>query len=398
MKISKILAGMSAAAIAASMLAVSAVSAEEKTDEKAAAKTYSIESYSINVDVVGEDALFTAQYTSWAAKDAVLSAGKAQDIDLSPDAAEDGFTNLGYVQSAADPKEALPEGSTVTVNYITVNDIKFNMGDILSGEEDEDGNSANGLLNEWWGDNGYDIVSDDGAYVLKFASSGITLQDYKFEVPDDAIFFADQDWWGNDAWGEMNGVEPTAAWNGDGLAVSYGVDGYTADLSDAYIQIVVQTAIPLEEGTVVFKYNDMVDDGDFVVKARGDEANNTYMVSVPYTSFAEFTAKVNEGWVADGWLATQFQIGDVVDDGAKVWAYLTGVKYVEDVDSNSSEESSETESSEADSSAVDSKKADSSSKAAAAATTTNPGTGAAALAVVGVALAGAAVVTSKKRK
>ncbi|MBR2305488.1 MAG: NPXTG-anchored protein, partial [Ruminococcus sp.] len=47
---------------------------------------------------------------------------------------------------------------------------------------------------------------------------------------------------------------------------------------------------------------------------------------------------------------------------------------------------------------TDSKKADSSSKAASAATTTNPGTGAAALAVVGVALAGAAVVTTKKRK
>ncbi|MBR1423191.1 MAG: NPXTG-anchored protein [Ruminococcus sp.] len=69
------------------------------------------------------------------------------------------------------------------------------------------------------------------------------------------------------------------------------------------------------------------------------------------------------------------------------------------VDDSSSEESSEsTSESEADSSAVDSKATDSSSKAANTAASTNPGTGAAALAAVGVALAGAAVVTSKKRK
>ncbi len=69
----------------------------------------------------------------------------------------------------------------------------------------------------------------------------------------------------------------------------------------------------------------------------------------------------------------------------------------EETDESSQPEESKAEESKADESkAADSKAAD--SKAASASTTTNPSTGTAALAVVGIALAGASAVAAKKRK
>ncbi len=97
--------------------------------------------------------------------------------------------------------------------------------------------------------------------------------------------------------------------------------------------------------------------------------------------------------------------------------FVPGVGYKEEgtdvssseTETNSSETETNSSDTEANSSDVEtsgtestsdssSKAASSSSKAASTSTTTNPSTGAAALAAVGVALAGAAVVASKKRK
>ena len=409
MKITKILAGMSAAAVAASMLAVSAVSAEEASE--AEAKTYPITSYKINVDVVGEDALFTAQYTSWTPAEATLSAGENQTIDLSPAAEETGFTNLGYVQSAADPEEALPEGSSVTVNYIEVNDIKFEMGDILSGEEDEEGNTANGLLNEWWGDNGYDIVSADGAYVIKFASSGLTLQDfvaeeYQFEYPEDASFGVGGKSWGGVEFEELKEVE-FGAWDGiwwqleiPTPEVDEGEEpDFVVNTENAKAVIEIKFVEDVAEGQEIVRYFDTNDGTEYhAVADRNYAAGEGITVEIPW---ADIEAALVDLGNEDNFWGNGFGGNLQVGVPAIVSSFVTGYS-IEDI--APAEESSEVveESSEvveeSSTAPTDSKKADSSSKAASAATTTNPGTGAAALAVVGVALAGAAVVTTKKRK
>lgn len=408
MKITKILAGMSAAAVAASMLAVSAVSAEEQKEE-ATAKTYPITSYKINVDVVGEDALFTAQYTSWAGVNTTLSAGENQTVDLSPAAEETGFTNLGYVQSAADSEKPLPEGSSVKVNYIEVNDIKFTMGDVLSGEEDEDGNTLNGLLNEWWGDNGHDIFSDDGAYVIKFASSGLTLQDfvpeeYQFTYPEDAAFGKGGESWQKVQFDSLKEVE-WAAWDGAWLqleiptpTVAEGEEpNFTVDTTDAKVYIEVKFAEDVAEGAEIIRLFN-VDDGSGIKADRNYKAGEGVVFEF---TWAQIEAALTELEMEDNYWGTGF--GGRLQTGvpATISAFVTGYKVEENTADESSEvveESSSEVVEESSTAPTDSKKADSSSKAASAATTTNPGTGAAALAVVGVALAGAAVVTTKKRK
>lgn len=417
MKITKILAGMSAAAVAASMLAVSAVSAEEQKEE-ATAKTYPITSYKINVDVVGEDALFTAQYTSWAGVNTTLSAGENQTIDLSPAAAEDGFTNLGYVQSAADSEKPLPEGSSVKVNYIEVNDIKFTMGDVLSGEEDEDGNTLNGLLNEWWGDNGHDIFSDDGAYVIKFAKSGLTLQDfvpeeYQFEYPEDAAFGVGGKSWQKVEFESLKEVE-FGAWDGiwwqldiptppvaEGEEPDFFVNTENAK---AVIEIKFVEAVP--EGQEIVRYFDTNDGTKYhAVADRNYAAGEGITVEIPWADIQ--AAIVDDLGNDDNFWGNGFGGNLQVGVPAIVSSFVTGYS-IEDITPAPGDESSqvtpestseaEPKAEESSAAPTDSKKADSSSKAASAATTTNPGTGAAALAVVGVALAGAAVVTTKKRK
>ena len=417
MKITKILAGMSAAAVAASMLAVSAVSAEEQKEE-ATAKTYPITSYKINVDVVGEDALFTAQYTSWAGVNTTLSAGENQTIDLSPAAAEDGFTNLGYVQSAADSEKPLPEGSSVKVNYIEVNDIKFTMGDVLSGEEDEDGNTLNGLLNEWWGDKGHDIFSDDGAYVIKFAKSGLTLQDfvpeeYQFEYPEDAAFGVGGKSWQKLEFDSLKEVEFNA-WDGiwwqldiptppvaEGEEPDFFVNTENAK---AVIEIKFVEAVP--EGQEIVRYFDTNDGTKYhAVADRNYAAGEGITVEIPWADIQ--AAIVDDLGNDDNFWGNGFGGNLQVGVPAIVSSFVTGYS-IEDITPAPGDESSqvtpestseaEPKAEESSAAPTDSKKADSSSKAASAATTTNPGTGAAALAVVGVALAGAAVVTTKKRK
>lgn len=416
MKITKILAGMSAAAVAASMLAVSAVSAEEGSE--AEAKTYPITSYKINVDVVGEDALFTAQYTSWAGVNTTLSAGENQTVDLSPAAAEDGFTNLGYVQSAEDSEEPLPEGSSVKVNYIEVNDIKFTMGDVLSGAEDEDGNSLNGLLNEWWGDKGHDIFSDDGAYVIKFAKSGLTLQDfvpeeYQFEYPEDAAFGAGGKSWQKVEFDSLKEVEFNA-WDGiwwqldiptppvaEGEEPDFFVNTENAK---AVIEIKFVEAVP--EGQEIVRYFDTNDGTKYhAVADRNYAAGEGITVEIPWADIQ--AAIVDDLGNDDNFWGNGFGGNLQVGVPAIVSSFVTGYS-IEDIAPAPGDESSqvtpestseaEPKAEESSTAPTDSKKADSSSKAASAATTTNPGTGAAALAVVGVALAGAAVVTTKKRK
>ena len=412
MKITKILAGMSAAAVAASMLAVSAVSAEEQKEE-ATAKTYPITSYKINVDVVGEDALFTAQYTSWAGVNATLSAGENQTIDLSPAAEETGFTNLGYVQSAEDSEEPLPEGSSVTVNYIEVNDIKFEMGDILTGEEDEDGNTANGLLNEWWGDNGYDIVSADGAYVIKFDKSGLTLQDfqaeeYQFEYPFDASFGKGGESWQKLQFDVLKEVEFNA-WDGiwwqldiPTPEVAEGKEpDFVVNTEDAKAVIQIKFVEDVAEGSEILRYFDTNPGTKYnAVADRNYVAGEGITVEIPWADIQ--AAIVDDLGNDDNFWGNGFGGNLQVGVPAIVSSFVTGYS-IEDIaptDESSEvvEESSSEVVEESSTAPTDSKKADSSSKAASAATTTNPGTGAAALAVVGVALAGAAVVTTKKRK
>jgi len=123
------------------------------------------------------------------------------------------------------------------------------------------------------------------------------------------------------------------------------------------------------------------------------DAEGKASVTVPFTDGS--TIKV----VALGWNeGEQADIPYINVDAVTVFATDIKDPTPDDPSSEPSSESVADSTSESTTDSTTSSKASSSSKAASNNTTTNPNTGAAALAAVGVALAGAAVVASKKRK
>ncbi len=137
---------------------------------------------SYNITVTGGNASYTMQFTDWNSYTFQVNEGTADYEVEFPEGVEeeDGFTNLGYVMSAADPantKLSADDGITVVVNTITVNGYKFDLSaNTLKGGLNDDGAEMNGELNIWWGKNGADIASVDGTATIKFSSSALTLQ------------------------------------------------------------------------------------------------------------------------------------------------------------------------------------------------------------------------------
>ncbi|MGN0632583.1 MAG: hypothetical protein ACI4JW_01800 [Oscillospiraceae bacterium] len=157
MKATKILAGMSAAAFAASMLTMVSASADATfTATDITSVAYTITS--------SADTTFINQYVGWESKEANVTEG-TDTYDLSPSAAATGFTNLGYIDDTVE--------ATATVDCLSVNGYEFTDETItkeLVGEP-----NVNGLPNIWSGNGGEEYVSDDGEAKLVVEASSITL-------------------------------------------------------------------------------------------------------------------------------------------------------------------------------------------------------------------------------
>lgn len=157
MKATKILAGMSAAAFAASMLTMVSASA----DVSFTATDITSVAYTITSDA---DTTFSCQYVGWEEKAATVTEG-TDTYDLSPSAAATGFTNLGFISDA--------DGANANVNCLSVNGYEFSDETItrnLVGAKD-----VNALPNIWSGNGGEEYVSNDGEAKLVVEASSITL-------------------------------------------------------------------------------------------------------------------------------------------------------------------------------------------------------------------------------
>ena len=139
---------------------------------------------------------------------------------------------------------------------------------------------------------------------------------------------------------------------------------------------------------------------------EGNAANkgcSTEAVTVNADGSYTFLLKFDEPLTVDGdlFLDLQSAFEAATDDDIPFAAKVTSVKALTLKDAPAPSESTDSDESKViltDSSDSKTNSAATSSKAANNASNTNPSTGAAALAAVGVALAGAAVVATKKRK
>jgi hypothetical protein len=242
----------------------------------------------------------------------------------------------------------------------------------------------------------------------------------QFTYPDDAVFAPGGTSWGR-SWADdhqdkvkFDSVKEVTFYAWDGIwwqldvpapAVAEGAKPeFTVDTSAAKVVVELKLLDDVAKDSTLIRYIDANETTKYFVAADKDyKAGEVVTIELPFdevwqAAFDE-TDKGWEGTDANGAYKAGFGGNLQVGVNAVTSSFLTGYKVTLPtnpvVDDSSSDVSSEAD----DSSKVESKKSnDSSSKAANTASTTNPGTGAAALAAVGVALAGAAVVTSKKRK
>jgi hypothetical protein len=334
MKATKILAGMSAAALAASMLTM------------------------VNAFAADSDFTVTAQSTDWTE---VTAEVKADDTSATLEfASAKGLTNLGFIT----------DGGSVTVYSITVNGEYTVPVDVtLDGASKTD----NGLANIWNDAGRADVVFEgdgfgfygDGGSSITFkvdgeavaistltynftedtssdettssettssedsSSNGSTLipADSVIEYPDDAIFGnAGTSWQGFD-FAALKGQRIGTAWDGGWLQIDYGKEDYDADISNAKLVMVAVTDEEVEAGTPIFRVGDTADGTPFQYDAP--EAGSVFTYELDLEDFlaandhAGYPLFSDNAW--DGGFGCNFQLGT----SSTFSIYVTGVEYTE---------------------------------------------------------------------
>ena len=409
MKISKVLAGMSAAALAASMMSIAA-SAMDFENELSAGVSFQND---VNAGTIAEWADTSSSITNFSF---------GEEFTITFDAGEGTFKPANYfaIETGIKQKDANDETEIDQYSF-TISSIKGDGEELSFDPEGLDVHFENGLLrcelykNADWGGK---ATAYDGSWKA-VSKLEITLtidkeepapEEYKFVYPEDAAFGAGGKSWQSVEFDSLKEVEFNA-WDGiwwqldiPTPAVDEGKEpDFFVNTENAKAVIEVKFVEDVAEGSEILRYFDTNDGTEYhAVADRNYAAGEGITVEIPWADVEEalVALEMEDKFWGNGF-GGNFQVGVP----AIVSSFVTGYS-IEDIapgDESSQvtpESTSEAESKAEESSTAptDSKKADSSSKAAAAATTTNPGTGAAALAVVGVALAGAAVVTTKKRK
>lgn len=408
MKISKILAGMSAMALAASMMTMGA-SAE-------------ISNANFND---GKDYCFDVFAAVGAEKAATISSVRAKlsfkNIDdLKANGAGGGFitssdgnnwksTEFGNDGADKPITFVVDEASSTATMEKTLTD-----ADKFTGSGEDALSYAQVVFQSWWGEFSVDNVAcydAAGELVCSVTGDGIDL----YKAPEKGGNSVDLS--------AYDATEVTLAGNGKAKVDTGKV---RVNVNNPWGEDVDKLITPADfEGVdaiaVTAEFDAITDPVDFAINfaifsdngpqywGEGNAANkgcSTEAVTVNADGSYTFLLKFDEPLTVDGdlFLDLQSAFEAATDDDIPFAAKVTSVKALTLKDAPASSES--TDSTDSDESKVilvdstDSKtnSAATSSKAANNASNTNPSTGAAALAAVGVALAGAAVVATKKRK
>lgn len=412
MKISKILAGMSAMALAASMMTMGA-SAE-------------ISNANFND---GKDYCFDVFAAVGAEKAATISSVRAKlsfkNIDdLKANGAGGGFitssdgnnwkpTEFGNDGADKPITFVVDEASSTATMEKTLTD-----ADKFTGSGEDALSYAQVVFQSWWGEFSVDNVAcydAAGELVCSVTGDGIDL----YKAPEKGGNTVDLS--------AYDATEVTLAGNGKAKVDTGKV---RVNVNNPWGEDVDKLITPADfEGVdaiaVTAEFDAITDPVDFAINfaifsdngpqywGEGNAANkgcSTEAVTVNADGSYTFLLKFDEPLTVDGdlFLDLQSAFEAATDDDIPFAAKVTSVKALtlKDAPAPSESTADSTESTDSDESKViltdsaDSKtnSAATSSKAANNASNTNPSTGAAALAAVGVALAGAAVVATKKRK
>lgn len=416
MKISKILAGMSAMALAASMMTIGASAAVTNGNSGKDNADYT---YDVFAAVGAEKAATISSVRaklSFKSIDDLKANGAGGGFITSSDGNNWKSTEFGNDGAGKPITFVVDEASSTATMEKTLTD-----ADKFIGSGEDALSYAQVVFQSWWGEFSVDNVAcydAAGELVCSVTGDGIDL----YKAPEKG---------GNEVdLSAYDATEVTLAGNGEAKVDTGKV---RVNVNNPWGEDVDKLITPADfEGVdaiaVTAEFDAITDPVDFAINfaifsdngpqywGEGNAANkgcSTEAVTVNADGSYTFLLKFDEPLTVDGdlFLDLQSAFEAATDDDIPFAAKVTSVKALTLKDAPASSESTadsteSTDSTDSDESKVilvdstDSKtnSAATSSKAANNASNTNPSTGAAALAAVGVALAGAAVVATKKRK
>lgn len=405
MKISKILAGMSAMALAASMMTMGA-SAEISNANFNDGKDYCFDVFA----AVGAEKAATISSVraklSFKNIDDLKANGAGGAFITSSDGNNWKSTEFGNDGADKPITFVVDEASSTATMEKTLTD-----ADKFTGSGEDALSYAQVVFQSWWGEFSVDNVAcydAAGELVCSVTGDGIDL----YKAPEKG---------GNEVdLSEYDATEVTLAGNGKAKVDTGKV---RVNVNNPWGEDVDKLITPADfEGVdaiaVTAEFDAITDPVDFAINfaifsdngpqywGEGNAANkgcSTEAVTVNADGSYTFLLKFDEPLTVDGdlFLDLQSAFEAATDDDIPFAAKVTSVKALTLKDAPAPSESTDSDESKViltDSSDSKTNSAATSSKAANNASNTNPSTGAAALAAVGVALAGAAVVATKKRK
>lgn len=410
MKISKILAGMSAMALAASMMTIGASAAVTNGNSGKDNADYMFDvKDAVGVEKAATIASVRAKL-SFKSIDDLKANGAGGGFITSSDGNNWASTEFGNDGAGKPITFVVDEASsTATMEKVLTDKDKFVCN------EGSDNNYAQVVLQGWWGEFSVDNIAcydAAGELVCSVTGDGIDL----YKAPEKG---------GNEVDLSEYKKQTEVTLNGEGRSVSDSgkvrinikhpwVDDATFNLADDWSAFAgadaIAVTVDISNVTDAFNaypcFSNGIADGIGYWEASDNNpavtvnADGTYTFIVKFPSALEMDAK---NMFFD--IATDLAGTDGEDPAVKMAVKKVVVLNKSDAEPADSSESTadSTDSDESKGVLVDSSdsktnSAATSSKAANNASNTNPSTGAAALAAVGVALAGAAVVATKKRK
>ncbi|WP_124100839.1 NPXTG-anchored protein [Ruminococcus sp. Marseille-P6503] len=326
MKLNRILAGMSAAAMAASMLTMVTASAAAKPATITGDHTFVSNKEGTATDGFVKE-MYHADY-SFSPEDTIyVKVESTSDADTSAwQIAVNAYDTSWGGWSAVNGDEGALEFTTTVADVVAVNSsIK------------EDLSNLQGINVEVWNTEVDDTISYEIS--INGGASEDDSSTVDSEYPEDAVFAN-----GGTSWSgvEFDSVKEIAfgAWDGIWLQCDYPKEGMNvADETNAKLVLVLEADETVTAGSAIFRVGDTTDETPHAYLAEAD--GTTFTVEIPITELKAFQDAAGYAAV-DSWdngFACNLQVGAA----GKVTAYVTGMAYTPLEDSTDDSSDTETE-------------------------------------------------------
>lgn len=328
MKLNRILAGMSAAAMAASMLTMVTASAAATPATISGTHTFVLNGDGDATDGFVKE-MYQSDYSFSPDDEISVTVESTSGADTSNwQIAVNAYDTSWGGWQAVNGEEGVLEFTTTVADVVAAND-----------SIESDLSNLKGINFEVWNT----AVDDEISYEIKIngGSSDDNDNPADTEYPADAVFANGGESWNKVSFDSVKEVA-FAAWDGIWLQCDYPQEGMNpADETNAKLVIKIEADEEVAAGSVLFKLADTSDEDTNKYKVLAEENGTSFTYEI---SLSELKTIVDaDGYDAvqswDNGFACNFQIGVA----GKLTAYVTGMEYTPVEGESSADDSSDTE-------------------------------------------------------